>query len=194
MSEFELVTIALSFIVGFGVTAILAGFVSLLTRPQPVRWDWLPLAWALLVFADLVMFWFGALYVERTIALSLGTFWALILLASLLFLAGSLILPSNEHRLGLPLIDDFDRFGIRALVPISIFQAGAAMTNLAAGASVGEPEVYFNVALAVLAMVVFAVRHRTVQRGVTLLYGAILIYGIMFVWARPGAMDQVLPG
>ena len=192
MSEFELVTIALSFVVGFGVAAILGGFASLLTRPQPVRWDWLPLAWALLVLAEQVMFWFGALYVERTLTLSLGTFWALILLASLLFLAGALILPSNEHRLELALIEDFDRFGIRALIPLAVFQACAAVTNLAAGASPLEPDVYLNLTLAFLALAVFAIRHRTAQRGLTLTYGAILLYGLIFVWARPGALDHVI--
>ena len=188
MTEFELATIALSFIVGFGVTAVLSGVVDLLTRPRSARLDWMPLSWAAFVFVEQVNYWFGVLFIGQESGLTVWTFWSLILLATCLFLAGALILPANAHRAELSLIEDFDRFGRRALIPYSLFQFGAVAVNVQAGVSVTDVTNVANAGLGVAALIVFVVPHRTIQRGLTVLYGGALGYGLLFWWSRPGAV------
>jgi hypothetical protein len=50
MSAFEFLSVGLSFVLGLGVTTVLLSLVKLFRVRATVRWDWIPLAWAIMIF------------------------------------------------------------------------------------------------------------------------------------------------
>jgi hypothetical protein len=191
MSEFELTTIILSFIVGFGVTGILTSIVALARSGEPIRLDWMPLAWTLGIFIDQVQFWFGVMFLQQVRPLTGAYFWMVILAACLLFLAGGLILPSERRGLPADLLDDFDRFGRRAVAAYGAFCLVAFGLNLYAGVVPFSGPTGVNLALAVCSGVTYGVRHRPLQRAATVLALGLIVFAVLFVSSRPGAVDLV---
>jgi hypothetical protein len=188
MSEFELVVIVLSFIIGFGVNEILASLVIVARDPERVRVDWLPIIWALAILCHQFQFWFGTLFLEQSFGLSIGLFWLLVFVAILLYLAGGMILPSRgdperEGRSG-----GFDESGIRALLPLTAFTLIATVVNVWAGYGWTDPAVALNVLLTALSGLALVVRRRSIRLGAAVTYAAVLVFGILFVWARPGSI------
>ena len=185
MSELELVLIVLSFIVGFGVNEILKGVVKLAKAPDWRSVDWIPVTWAVAILIHQFQFWFGTLYMVEALGLSVAVFWLLIVLAVLLYLAGGLIL-SSERKVDARVPDA--RSDLRALIPVTAYTFSAVLLNGGTGLGWLEPPVTMNVGLTVLSLAAFAIGRRAVRTGVTVAYLALLLWGVLFVWSRPGSI------
>ena len=111
---------------------------------------------------------------------------AILVASVLLSLGGGLILPSHGRGLPEALIDDFDRFGRRALIPFAGFYPVAIAVNRASGDGLLDLVNVFDFALFLLTVFVFFVRRRPLQRIATVAFAAIQVYGLLFIWARPG--------
>ena len=188
MAEFELVIIVLSFIVGFGVNEILSSFVTIARHPDRERVDWIAVAWAMAILVHQFQFWFGTLYVEQALGLSVSVFWLFILLAVLLYLAGGMILPPRRGGSQSSDGDDFDRTGSRALIPLTSYTAIAVIVNGATGLGWTQPPVTLNVVLSLLSLTALMTGRLPVRAAATITYLAVLFWGILFVWSRPGSI------
>lgn len=188
MTEFELLAIPLSLILGLGITQILGEVVAAIRNREHSRLHWLPLAWAAWIFLVHVQYFFYLwdLY-ELEVIWTWSQFGPVLWHVTLLFLAAGLILPGprerarNEH-----LIEDFQRHGRLALIPfalvtidgiiLNVFQYGDTWLSLA------------NVLNMIFtALVVSAFLTKGWWRSVsTLALGVVLAYGLIFVWSAPG--------
>ena len=109
MSLAEHAIILVSIIVGLGLTDLLGNFSRLVRHRARVRWDGLPLAWALFALLLVVNYWWG-LYLGSAGVTSVTTaaaFLAAILLPTLLYLICTSALPEEVPAQGLDLGESY---------------------------------------------------------------------------------------
>ena len=70
MSQLEYLITLVSIIVGLGLTDLVQSFRELVRPGRPVRWHWLPLAWAAIVFLLVLQVWWQAFRFLRDDALA----------------------------------------------------------------------------------------------------------------------------
>jgi len=186
MSEFEVFSIVLSFILGLGVAQLLSAVVFAIHSRREMALRWTPMLWALAIFLFHVNFLFAALWfysVDRDFVWYLGD----IISAVLLFLSGGLILPSELRPLSADLDEFFARDGRLALIPLGIFLAMAIPVNLQGGLPLLDPNNVILVFLLAFAVMAFLTRSRF-RVGATCAFAGLTVFAFLFVWARPGAL------
>lgn len=121
-SPFRWISVALSLVLGFGVTRLLSGGVAMFKSRSIASLDWIPLAWAACIFLWQLQFWWAVIELPSLIKTwHLGQFMILLSLTLLLFIAAALILPSTELKKGENLKDSFERDGHWALPCLSLY-------------------------------------------------------------------------
>ena len=96
MSVFEYTAIAVSLILGLAIAQILESSVGAFRARRACKLDWLPFCWAGFILVHQYQFWWGMFELSEEPTMQLGIFILLLLLAGLLFIAGSLVLPGGE--------------------------------------------------------------------------------------------------
>lgn len=187
MSEFEIATIPLGFILGLGVALVLTSFSAAVRDRQSHPLNWMPLSWGFMILALQIQFWFGLYDLD----LALGV-WSWIwygqalVVAVLIFLAGALILPTREVRVPGGLIEDFDLHGRLALLPVAGYLVGWLVPNAKMNGSMFILPNLMNVLLAGLAIVAFVAGRRPLRTWVTVGFALLLTYTMVFVYSTPG--------
>jgi len=172
MTQFEFLTVALSFVLGLAVTVLLTSFVNAFRSRRKTRMSWLPLAWAVYVLVTQFETWWEIYGLASTEIWSVGSFILLLLVALTLFLAGALILPSGvgdypedldkyfreDGRWGLALVAAFCLTGITA---------NTVLFNLPL---LGRMNLWNAFAIGLIAVAI-AAKRRAVQCAATIAYG-----------------------
>ena len=196
MSQLEYLIALISIIVGLGL-ADLARSVRELVRPdRPVRWHWLPLTWATIVFLTTLQLWWVSF---RTLRVELFgrplVFLPYLLMFLVLYLACSFALPDVEWASGgatngsdLLDLEDFYYspahrrwfFGIMILL---LVLGQVVSTALIAFSETGQLDVLdraktvaFNVGIGALLASLILTRRWWVHAGVTVLVLGTLLY------------------
>ena len=181
MTVFEFITVALSFVLGLGITRILLATVYVFRSREKLQLHWIPIVWALAIFLIQIQFWWAIFELNELVETwTLWHFGTLMLLALLLFVAGALVLPTSAEHGGESLLDNFDRNGRWAL----LFLFGYSMMGLWAnwylfGVS---PISYFGglvVLLGLFPLTYLLVRNRRVQGAITIVYLVITTWVII---------------
>ncbi len=184
MTDFEIFTVVLSFILGLGIAQILSSVVFLVHSRRSVSLNWIPFFWAAAIFGYHINFLFAVLWfytADRTFGWYLLDLFA----AVLLFLSGGLVLPSESRPLPEALDEFFDRDGRLALLPLAIFLASSIPYNVQAGLSwIGQDNV-INYALLVFTSAAFLVSGR-IRAVATVGFAVLVAYALLFVFQRPG--------
>ena len=129
MSEFEVILVPLSVILGLGATTVLSSLVRLFRARRETIIRWVPVVWALVILLYVVGF-FHVLYDID----SHQQEWTLVLFAStmvqtaLLYFSAALILPSNLDATS-DILSDFQKDGRWALVPLGVLVGVAPLAN-----------------------------------------------------------------
>lgn len=187
MSEFEIATIPLGFILGLGVALVLTSFSAAVRDRQVHPLNWMPLVWAFMILALQVQYWFGLYDLD----LALGAWnWAwygqAVAVAVLIFLAGALVLPTREVRVPGGLIEDFDVHGRLALLPVAGYLLGWLVPNARMNSTMFNPSNLMNVLMAGLAIVAFVAGRRPLRTWATAGFALLLTYTMIFVYSTPG--------
>ncbi len=188
MSEFEVLTIPLSLILGLGVTRVLGGLIQAIRHREEASLHWIPILWgfSILVFA---VGYFNVLYeIDQRDPIWTWYYYGPNLIYSvLIFLGAGLIFPDEIVGRPRDMLDDFYRHGRLALVPIGALLATAPLFNKVV---VGLPWTYFgNLLDAVLVLVIImalVTTQKKFQAASALGFAAISIWGWLFVWSPPG--------
>jgi hypothetical protein len=188
MSEFELLAIPLSLILGLGITHILTGVTDAIRERESVALHWLPFTWAFLIFLFQVQYFFviwdfhedGATWTWPVFAPSLFN-------CVILFLSAGLILPGSRRSDSASLIDDFQKHGRFSLITVALMLLVAILLNVFhADGSLLSMSNLLNVMLFVLVCCVLLVKRYVWQVATTLTFAAIQFYGLLAVWSVPG--------
>ncbi|MEN8375196.1 MAG: hypothetical protein ABFS34_07080 [Gemmatimonadota bacterium] len=184
MSDFEVFSVVLSFILGLGVAQILSAVVFAIQSRREIALSWTPFLWAFAIFLFHVNFLFAAFWfysADRAFE------WYLVDLISavLIFLSGGLVLPSKARPATLDFGDFFDKDGRLALVPLGVFLLLAFPYNVQGGAPMIGPDNLVIAGLLVLTATAFFSRGRL--RSVASAASAVLTtVAFLFFWIRPG--------
>lgn len=188
MSEFEIITITFSFIIGLGIAQLLSSFGAAVRERREHPLHWLPVAWAFVILLFSVQYWFALFDLDQEIGLWNWLWYGqLLFLAVALFLAGTLILPTREARVEGGLMADFSAHGRLALVALICYLIGWLPAN--ARLNEGQlftPANWWNVGLAAFAFVVFWSRSAKIQKVATVLFFGAFAYVLFFVYSIPG--------
>ena len=130
MTAFEFFSVALSLVLGLGLTRLLLGgrYVFLARRRQ--RAHWIPIAWAISIFIFQIQYWWAVFALQSSIETwTHGKFVSLLLAAILLFIAGALILPTSDDGERDDLLEYFEQDGRWALLAIAAYAALSMWVN-----------------------------------------------------------------
>ena len=143
MTEFEILSVPIFFVLGLGITKILGGVGSAIRRREQTKLHWLPFAWVFVILVFQIQF-FSMLWFfhedERT--------WTWMSYAPILFhpflyfLSASLILPTQRDDSMDSLLADFDKHGKLAVIAIGITLFTAIVFNVYVGGSTWSEAMY----------------------------------------------------
>ena len=130
MTAFEYITVAFSFVLGFGITRLLAACIVVFRARDRLQLHWVPFVWAAAIFVTQIQFWWAIFDLSSLLASwTLAQYLSLLALTLLLFVAGALILPISVDNDLSSLVDDFDKNGRWALIVLGGFHVLATWAN-----------------------------------------------------------------
>lgn len=122
MDSFRWIAVALSMILGLGITRLLASFVAAFRSRRHSSLDWIPLVWAFCIFIFQLQFWWAIMELPSLVQVwTLGSFLSLVGLTLLLFISAALILPPDELQEQETLQAEFQADGRWALIALSMY-------------------------------------------------------------------------
>ncbi|MEY4762063.1 MAG: hypothetical protein RLZZ200_1919 [Pseudomonadota bacterium] len=177
MSAFDFITIAVSLILGIGITQLLTAAIHLIRSRETFRRNGLAFAWAVTIFFSQLMFWWASydlVHLVRT--WTLGGFFLLVAGALLLFAAGAMILPSTDANSQGAGEASLHRESRHALIPLSLYGMWCIVAN---NVFADEPVLTWSnlglLGMSMLPLLSLRSRGQFVQWGVVVLYAAIVL-------------------
>jgi len=186
VTPFEFLSVALSFVIGLGITYLLTSVLSLVQERRNCRPDWLPLVWAFYVFAYQVQYWWAVFELSEVREWSLTLFLALLSYAVLLFAAGGLILPHDAARHDEGLRAYFERDGRIGVLLLNLYFLIAPIFNDRLFATpLTDPLNLSIVGMGLFGFSFCLLRSRRLQVAHTILWG--IAAAALFYWMSPMA-------
>ena len=168
MSAFEFLSVGISFVLGLGVTTVLLSLVRLFRIRATVRWDWIPLAWAMMIFVAQIQYWWEMFGFGGRSAWAFGDFLLLMIATLALFVASSVILPEADDVDAIDLTSYFNETGRWALVAFACHVCLLVVINIVLShLSPFDLLLLSQVLPFALMMATFATRSRRVQAVLT---------------------------
>jgi uncharacterized membrane protein YhdT len=196
MTEFELLAIPLSLILGLGITNILSDVSDAIRDRERVALHWLPLFWAFLIFLFQVQYFFVLwdLY-ESGVVWTWPIFGPAMFNCIVLYLSAGLILPGRRNSDSESLLIDFEKHGRFGLLTLAMMLVVALILNVYYFSDLeGLYDLdhwlpaanILNLALLILICLVLFVRNIKLQTFGTVLFAMLQFYGMLQVWSLPG--------
>lgn len=187
MSTFEFFSVALTFVLGLGVARLLVGGLYVFRNRRRYASDWVPVAWAAIIFLLQIQYWWSIFELEALVEIwTQQIFLTLLTLTLLLFVAGALVLPSSDEHALDDLTDYFQENGRWAMVAVSVYSVGTVIANwLLFGASPFSVAGLAVVGAALLPIAAFVAPSRSVRAGQTVAF--VIIVAWAYVAMAPGA-------
>jgi hypothetical protein len=180
VSIFDFVAVALSLILGLGVTRLLESGIDLFRSRKARRLHWLPVLWALAVLVQQLQFWWAMYELQHMAYIDVAIFGLLVLLAMLLFVAGALILPGANPESPEDLLDYFTVDGAWGVAAVGAYHLVAILANLFLyGIGWSEPIVWIGLACGVLAFVIAFTGSRSLQAVLSVVWFGLLVLGLI---------------
>ena len=194
MSQFEIIAITLSFIVGLGIAQMLTSFSEALRSRIDHPLHWMPFAWGLPILLFSVQYWFGLFDLDSTIGdWTWSWYLQMLAMAIALFMAGALILPPRRTAAAGGLLEDFTSHGRYSLIALIVYLLGwipanAVMNN----GNLFEIGNFANAAMAMPALIAFKSRSNRVWVLATLVFYVIFAITFFGLYSTPGAEEGFL--
>ncbi|MBL8582475.1 MAG: hypothetical protein JNL61_09640 [Rhizobiaceae bacterium] len=181
MTGFTPVSTIISMVLGLGVTRMLLGLIAVFRSRHRAHIDWLPLAWAAIIFLTQMQYWWAVTHIPPEFqGWSFESFVALTGFTGLLFVCGALLLPPAEMPERENLRTFFETEGKWALLFLALFFALSLVVNVFYfRVGLFEPWALLNLIATVLPLVVFFSSSRAVRAAITL--AALAYYAVILV-------------
>jgi len=129
MSQFEFLSVALSFVLGLAVTLLLMSFLLAFRARHRTHLGWLALTWACYVLVMQFDLWWETYGLSSMQKWTAGSFVMLLVLALTLFAAGGLVLPSATDDYPKDLDQCFEEHGRWGVGMIAVFLIVGSVAN-----------------------------------------------------------------
>ena len=189
MTEFELLVIPLSVVLGVGAARMLGGLIHAVRHREQAPLHWLPIAWGAFIFMYIITFFsvLWAINIQNPAGWTWQLFGMQLVSAVLLFLSSGLILASDEIAVELGMLGNFEKHGRLALIPLGVsFAVSIPFNKWLGGPDWISPQNLLNVVLISLTVFVFRSRRHMWRTAGTLAFGAVSVLGWFIFFARPG--------
>jgi hypothetical protein len=169
MTPFEYLSVLISIILGLGLTHLLSAVRALIQKRARVRFYWLALIWAALIFMTQVQWWWGIYDLRVRPAWNFFSFFFLLLAPVSMYLTAGMVLPDIEGDEECDLKSYYYRnhgwiFGLTALG--NFFDAARAYMAVA---NVADPKVWTNLIAVALCISLGVIRSELYHVVITLL-------------------------
>ena len=169
MTPFEYLSVLISIILGLGLTHLLSAVRELIQKRARVRFYWLALVWAALIFMTQVQWWWGIYELRVRPDWNFFSFFFLLLAPVSMYLTAGLVLPGIEGDAECDLKAYYYRnhgwiFGLTALG--NLFDAARAYLALRNPA---DPKVWTNLIAVALCISLAVIRSERYHVIITLL-------------------------
>ncbi len=196
MTEFELLAIPLSLVLGLGITNILSDVSDAIRDRERLAIHGLPLLWAFLIFLFQVQYFFVLwdLYEAGTVW-TWPNFGPALFNCIVLYLSAGLILPGRRNSDCDSLLADFEKHGRFALLTLAMMLVVAMVLNVYYFA---ELEGYYglerwlpaanvlNLALLAIILLVLLSSNLKLRVAGTAAFAVLQFYGMLEIWSLPG--------
>jgi hypothetical protein len=191
MSQFEIIAITLSFIVGLGIAQLLTSFSEAVRSRIDHPLHWMPFAWGLPVLLLSVQYWFALFDLDDVIG-DWNWFWYLqmLVMAMALFMAAALLLPPRGSTANGGLLKDFTTHGRFSLIALIVYLLGWIPAN-----TVMNKGDFFdlanlaNAAMAMPAFIAYRSRSNRVWIFSTVAFYVILAITFFGLYSTPGSQE-----
>lgn len=182
MSSFRWIAVALSMILGLGVTRLLSALVAVFRSRAHSRLDWVPLAWAGCIFIWQLQFWWAIIELSSLVkGWTIGYFLTLVFLTLLLFVSAALVLPSSELKADEDLATSFERDGRWSLLALAAYFLLAAIADwLFWNVSAVSREGGYLMGLILLPLIYLRARSRRLQVAIT---ASFILLSVWAAWS-----------
>jgi hypothetical protein len=194
MSQFEIIAITLSFIVGIGIAQLLTSFSEAIRSRIEHPLHWMPFAWGIPILLLSVQYWFGLFDLDSALS-DWNWFWYLQMLAMAmaLFMAATLILPPRKAATEGGLLVDFTTHGRYALLALVVYLLGW----LPANAVMNNNDVLYagniaNVAMAMPALIAYKSRSNKIWIVSTVIFYVVFAITFFGLYSTPGSEEGFL--
>jgi hypothetical protein len=183
MSQFDVISITLSFVLGLSMSHLLWATAATVRARGNLQLHPLPFLWAACIFFVHVQYWFAAFAINTMIDLWTWSWYLQMLgLGILLFASGALVLPSESQQRSGNLIDDFQEHGRLGLIPLAAYHLLWLPTAYRLDHATFEAGNYANIALAALAIVGLTTRRVSIQWASGVAFALVVVWASVFVW------------
>lgn len=182
MNIFEYVTAILLLVLGLGITNLLTDAVNVFRARRSIEFHWVPLAWVGLIFAWQMQFLWAVfelnMLIESWTALKFIVF---LCLALLLFVAGTLIVPSASDDDAPDVWEQFNQDGRWSLVFLAVYFLVAFFVNPAFfDVPVFSPLNLLALLLGIILIIAMFIRSKRVWIWVTIGYSILSLVAIVY--------------
>lgn len=194
MSQFEIIAITLSFIVGLGIAQLLTSFSEAIRSRIDHPLHWMPFAWGIPILLFSVQYWFALFDLDSAIQdWNWSWYLQMLAMAIALFMASALILPPRKTAAKGGLLEDFTthgRYSLLALVTYLLgwIPANAVMNN----GNVLEIGNISNAAMAASALIAYRSRSNGVWIAATVVFYIIFAMTFFGLYSTPGSQEGFL--
>ena len=187
MSAFEYFSVALSFVLGLGLTRLLLGALYVFRARERQRVHWIPILWAASIFLFQIQYWWAVFELRVLIEVwTHGVFITLVALALLLFVAGALVLPASDDHAKDDLMEYFHEDGRWALLAMTAYAALSLWANwYLFGVSPMTWVGLMVIAFGLVSFTAFAASNRRVLSAFTVAFLALSVWAYLVL--APGA-------
>ena len=194
MSQFEIIAITLSFIVGLGIAQLLSSISEAVRSRIDHPLHWMPFAWGVPILLFSVQYWFGIFDLDLALE-DWSWFWYLQMLAMAvaIFLAAALILPTRAIAEKGGLLEDFTTHGRYSLLALVAYLLGWIPANtVMSNGNVLELANILNAAMAVSALIAYKSKSNKIWIVSTVVFFAIFAIAFFGVYSTPGTEEGFL--
>lgn len=191
MSQFEIIAITLSFIVGLGIAQLLTSVSEAVRSRIDHPLHWMPFAWGIPILLLSVQYWFALFDLDSTIG-DWNWFWYLqmLVMAMALFMAAALILPPRESTATGGLLKDFTTHGRFSLLALIVYLLGWIPANAVMNkGNFLDLANLANAAMAVPALIAYRSRSNRTWIFATLAFYVIFAITFFGLYSTPGLQE-----
>jgi hypothetical protein len=180
MATFELISVALSFVLGLAVTLVLSSLLVAFRHRKRVSFDWIPFVWAGYVLLLQFQFWWAIIGLREMPQWHVTAFGLLLLMTMILFLAGGLVLPTASTDYPTDLTEYFRADGRGSVVALASYLGAGTLGNIVLfGLPLVSTLHALHLAAIVIAGLLVASTPRAVHATATIAFGLVVLAAVL---------------
>jgi len=187
MTPFDFVAVAISIVLGLGITELLSSGVKLFLHRKEIEFDWIPFVWAVTIFITILQYWWVFYFLSDTVEIWTPLYFLfLICVLTCLYVAAALVFPDTAVDKSEGLKIAFESHGKWSVFSLGVYVFLVVFVNMIFYDTPFIPNSLVGIltwVLLVLAVIFPFISNRKTQVTITISWFIILLYN---AWNNSG--------